>query len=209
MLDPAPDCALCPRLADWRVVLRKEHSDWHNAPVPCFGSPKTARLLIVGLAPGLRGANRTGRVFTGDAAGDLLYAALLKHDFARGEYQARIDDGFQLKNCVITNAVRCVPPENQPTRAEIKTCQSFLKARIHAMKSLKAIIALGHIAHGSIIEALEMRKADHPFKHGKRHNLDGVALFDSYHCSRRNLSTKILTPSSFMQIFKKVRVFLD
>ncbi len=215
--DPAANCALCSRLADWRTALRKQHPDWHNAPVPCFGNPKTARLLIVGLAPGLKGANRTGRVFTGDGAGELLYETLLRHKFAQGHYAARKDDGLALTDCLITNAVRCVPPENKPTRAEIQTCQSFLHARIKSMKRLRAIVALGRIAHESVIEALGLRRPAYPFKHGARHKLVDDAqslalpftLFDSYHCSRRNLSTKILTPASFQRVFRNVRSFLD
>ncbi len=206
--DPSPDCSFCPRLADWRAELREEHPDWHNAPVPCFGDSKTARLLIVGLAPGLRGANRTGRVFTGDAAGDLLYETLQRYGLARGHYEARADDGFQLKGCLITNAVRCVPPENKPTRSEIKACQFFLASRLESMKKLRAVVALGRIAHESVIEAIGARKADHPFKHGARHDFARFALFDSYHCSRRNLSTKILTPAKFRGVFNKTRAYL-
>ncbi len=162
------DCPLCPRLVSFRAVNRAAEPSWHNGAVDSFGSPD-ARLLIVGLAPGLKGANRTGRPFTGDFAGDLLYQTLLAFGFAKGTYVARPDDGLALVDCMITNAVRCVPPENKPTPAEIATCRRFLTARIAAMPRLAAIMALGRIAHDSTLAALGARKAQYPFAHGARH----------------------------------------
>ena len=206
--EPGRDCALCPRLVAFRADQRKHNPDWHNAPVPSFGG-SDARLLIVGLAPGLRGANRTGRPFTGDYAGDLLYATLLKFAFARGTYAARPDDGLTLVDCRITNAVRCVPPENKPETAEIARCRPFLAAEIAAMTRLRAILALGAIAHQSVLAALDARRAAHPFAHGAVHELrDGLTLADSYHCSRYNTNTGRLTPQQFEAVFAKLRAAL-
>ena len=161
----APDrnCPLCPRLADFRDQIRAREPDWHNAPVASFGDPK-AQLLIVGLAPGMQGANRTGRPFTGDFAGDLLYATLLEYGFAKGVYQARPDDGLRLVDCLISNAVRCVPPQNKPLPAEINTCRQFLIATIAAMPRLRAIVALGRIAHESTSKALGLRTPRRPLR---------------------------------------------
>jgi len=199
---PGRECALCPRLAKFRTEQRAAHDDWHNAPVPSFG-PLDARLLIVGLAPGLKGANRTGRPFTGDYAGDLLYATLLKFGHARGHYAARPDDGLTLRDCRITNAVRCVPPENKPTPAEISTCRTFLAAEIAAMTNLAAVLALGAVAHGSVLGALGERRAAHGFAHGAVHHLKGgLVLADSYHCSRYNTNTGRLTPAMFEDVFE-------
>ena len=203
-----PDCALCPRLADFLAHHRGAEPTWHNAPVASFG-PATARLLVVGLAPGLRGANRTGRPFTGDYAGDLLYATLLDYGFARGKFEARADDTLTLVDCMITNAVRCVPPGNKPTPAEINTCRRFLTARMAQLPNLSAIVALGRIAHDSTLSAFGARKSAHPFAHGARHDLrPGLALFDSYHCSRYNTNTRVLTPQMFRQVFAAVRAHL-
>src|SRR6266571_1247570 len=177
------DCPRCPRLVAFRETWRAREPDWFNAPVPSFG-PRDARLLVVGLAPGLRGANRTGRPFTGDFAGDLLYATLLEYGFARGRYDARPDDGLELVDCRITNAVHCVPPENKPTGPEIATCRDFLKMRIPAMPSLRAIVALGRIAHDSTVAALGGRAAAAAFGHGRAHAIGGLTVLDSYHCSR-------------------------
>ncbi|MBL8663712.1 MAG: uracil-DNA glycosylase [Candidatus Odyssella sp.] len=199
--EPPRDCALCPRLAAFRAANRKAHSGFFNAPVPAFG-PLDARVLIVGLAPGLKGANRTGRPFTGDYAGDLLYATLPKFGFARGIYDRRIDDGFALVDCRITNAVRCVPPENKPTPAEARTCrESFLAAEIAAMPKLAAIVALGQLAHNEVLKALGERRAAFPFRHGALHRLAKLALADSYHCSRYNTNTGVLTPAMFESVF--------
>jgi uracil-DNA glycosylase len=205
---PGRDCPRCPRLVDFRKNWRSKEPTWFNAPVPSFGS-SDARLLIVGLAPGLQGANRTGRPFTGDYAGVLLYETLLRFKFAHGEYGAHPDDGLTLRDCRITNAVRCVPPENTPTPAEIATCRKFLNATIAEMKSLRAILALGRIAHDTVLSALAVKKSAAPFKHGGRYALDGVTLFSSYHCSRYNTNTGVLTPEMFRKIFANLRAYLD
>jgi uracil-DNA glycosylase family 4 len=202
---PESGCALCARLAKFRAQNRTKFADWHNAPVPSFGM-LDARLLIVGLAPGLKGANRTGRPFTGDYAGDLLYTTLKKFGFARGSYDARADDDFLLVDCRITNAVRCVPPENKPTPAEIALCQPFLAAEIAAMPRLATVLALGAIAHQSVLSAFGERRAAFPFKHGASHRLSsGMTLADSYHCSRYNTNTGRLTPKMFEDVFTAIR----
>src|ERR1700730_4079222 len=175
--EPGRDCALCPRLAAFRQEWRRREPGWFNAPVPSFG-PATARLLIVGLAPGLQGANRTGRPFTGDHAGVLLYDTLERYGFARGPYGARIDDGLELVDARIANAVRCVPPENKPTGAEIATCRDFLKRTIAEMPELRAVVALGRIAHDTTAAALEVRRAAVPFAHGASHEIGRMRLFD-------------------------------
>jgi uracil-DNA glycosylase len=180
----------------FRQANRTAYTDFFNHPVPSFGS-LDARLLIVGLAPGLKGANRTGRPFTGDYAGDLLYRSLKRHGLARGDYGASADDGFEVQNVRITNAVRCVPPENKPLPVEIKTCRQFLTAEIAAMKNLKAILTLGAIAHDSVASALGLKKKDHSFKHGARHDAHGLAILASYHCSRYNTNTGVLTEAMF------------
>ena len=181
----------------------------HNAPVRSFG-PLSARLLIVGLAPGLRGANRTGRPFTGDFAGLLLYQTLHSHGFAHGEYQARADDGFCLSECRVTNAVRCVPPENKPIGAEVRTCRQFLAAEIAAMPNLAVIVALGNVAHRSTVSALSLPQNRLPFSHGAlRRVSDTLVLADSYHCSRYNTNTGKLTPEMFSAVFSAVRSNLD
>lgn len=204
---PAPNCRLCPRLAEFRENWRKREPAWFNAPVPSFG-PILARVLIVGLAPGLQGANRTGRPFTGDYAGVLLYETLLHYGFAQGEYGAHPDDGLTLTDCRITNAVRCVPPENKPTPAEINTCRNFLVPTIAEMKKLRAIVALGRIAHESVVVAFGTKKTSKPFKHGGRNELGNYTLFSSYHCSRYNTNTGRLTPEMFRDVFASVRAFL-
>jgi uracil-DNA glycosylase family 4 len=196
--DPPRDCARCPRLAAFRTANRVQFSDFHNAPVPAFGSLE-APLLIVGLAPGLRGANRTGRPFTGDYAGDLLYATLLRLGLARGTYDRRAGDGLRLVGCRITNAVRCVPPENKPEGPEVAACRPFLVEEIAAMPNLSGILALGALAHGAVLAALGEKKSAHRFGHGMRHRLggSGLALTDSYHCSRYNTNTGKLTAEMF------------
>ena len=204
---PGRDCPRCPRLVAFRNKWRVEKVDWFNAPVPSFG-PADARVLIVGLAPGLQGANRTGRPFTGDYAGVLLYETLAKYGFARGHYDARPDDGLELVDCRITNAVRCVPPENKPTPAEIKTCRDYLSATIAEMPKLRALVALGRIAHDSAVTALGAKKSAAPFKHGGSHTLRDFTLFSSYHCSRYNTNTGVLTPEMFRNVFQSVRHFL-
>ncbi len=206
---PPADCQACARLARFREANRAAYPQWRNAPVESFGD-SDARLLVVGLAPGLRGANRTGRPFTGDYAGDLLYSTLLDFDFARGLYDRRPDDGLALRDCAIVNAVRCVPPENKPTPAEIATCRPYLAGAIRSLPRLTAIVALGRIAHDSALRALGLRLARFPFGHGARHALEDadVALFDSYHCSRYNTNTGVLTPVMFRAVFAAVRAHL-
>jgi len=206
---PPADCQACARLAKFRQANRAAHPDWRNGPVESFGDG-AARLLVVGLAPGLRGANRTGRPFTGDYAGDLLYATLLEFDFARGDYDRRADDGLVLRDCAIVNAVRCVPPENKPTPAEIATCRPYLNGAIRALPRLAAIVALGRIAHDSVLRAFGLPLARFPFGHGARHPIEGadVVLFDSYHCSRYNTNTGVLTPGMFHAVFAAARAHL-
>ena len=206
---PPPDCRLCPRLAAFRGVQRAAHPDWFNAPVPSFGDGR-AVLLIVGLAPGLTGANRTGRPFTGDYAGMLLYGTLQKFGFAEGDYAARADDGLELRRARIANAVRCVPPQNKPEAAEIATCRRFLAAEIAALDGLRALLALGAIAHNTTLAALGLGRAGRPFGHGRIHDLpDGKLLADSYHCSRLNTNTGRLTPAMFEAVFASLVEWLD
>ncbi|MGH7038728.1 MAG: uracil-DNA glycosylase [Stellaceae bacterium] len=198
---PEPDCPLCPRLLAFRQAQRDAHPGWFNAPVPSFGTTE-ASLLIVGLAPGLKGANRTGRPFTGDFAGDLLYRTLGKFGFAEGCYAARPDDGLALRGVRITNAVRCVPPHNKPEPGEIAACRPFLIAEIAAMPRLRAIVALGAIAHHAVLVALGLPRSRFPFAHGRVHVLpDGPWLADSYHCSRYNTNTGRLTAAMFEAVF--------
>lgn len=205
------DCQLCPRLVAFRTENQRIAPTWYNGAVPSFGRENVASapLLIVGLAPGLRGANRTGRPFTGDYAGELLYQTLLEFGFARGRYEARPDDSLALVNCLISNAVRCVPPDNKPMPAEIATCRSFLTGRIASMPQLAAIVALGRIAHDATLTALGARKAGFPFAHGARHAVKpGLMVFDSFHCSRYNTNTGKLTPEMFRAVFASVREHL-
>jgi len=206
--EPDRNCPLCPRLAEFRASARAKEPSWFNAPVPSFGDAN-ARLLIVGLAPGLQGANRTGRPFTGDYAGDLLYATLIEYGFAKGTYQARPDDGLTLVNCLISNAVRCVPPQNKPLPAEINTCRTYLTATIEAMPRLSAIVALGRIAHDTMLKILNLRSVTAPFAHGAVHQAGRLKLYDSYHCSRYNTNTGVLTPQMFRSVFAKVKAELD
>lgn len=206
--DPQRDCPLCPRLVAFRHEAEQRLPGAHNAPVPSFGA-LDARLLIVGLAPGLQGANRTGRPFTGDYAGDLLYATLKKFNFATGEYRADPNDGLTLVDCLITNAVRCVPPENKPTGAEIVTCRQFLGTTLSSLPHLKAIIALGRIAHDSTVRALGGSPSKYVFGHAKAHEIGGTRLFDSYHCSRYNTNTGRLTAPMFENVFQLARNAVD
>jgi len=204
-VSPPRDCQACPRLAQFRAKNRAEHPDWRNEPVESWGR-SDARLLIVGLAPGLRGANRTGRPFTGDFAGDLLYETLLAYGFAKGVYRARPDDGLDLVDCAIVNAVRCVPPQNKPTPQEIATCRPYLVEAIVALKALEAIVALGRIAHESVLRAQGIGLSALPFAHGAAHPLpSGAVLFDSYHCSRYNTNTGVLTQKMFADVFAAAR----
>lgn len=204
-VEPSVDCALCPRLAAFRHENRVSYPSFHNAPVPSFGAPD-ARLLIVGLAPGLKGANRTGRPFTGDYAGDLLYPTLVKFGFAVGTFDRRPDDGLRLVGCRITNAVRCVPPQNKPTTEESRTCRRFLAGELAALPDLRAVLALGGIAHGAVLAALGLRKAAVKFAHGALNELpNGLLLADSYHCSRYNTNTGRLTTAMFEAVIAALK----
>jgi uracil-DNA glycosylase len=205
--EPDPNCQLCPRLAEFRSQARGREPGWHNAPVASFGDPN-ARVLIVGLAPGLQGANRTGRPFTGDYAGDLLYSTLLAYGFAKGKYEARPDDGLTLVDCRISNAVRCVPPQNKPLPAEINTCRTFLTATMATMPKIRSIVLLGRIAHDTTLKALGLKAKAAPFAHGAVHQAGNFRLYDSYHCSRYNTNTGVLTPKMFHDVFAQVRADL-
>lgn len=205
---PGRDCPRCPRLVAFRHEWRAKEPSWFNAPVPSFGSIE-AQLLIIGLAPGVRGANRTGRPFTGDYAGDLLYATLKEYGFARGEFEARPDDSLELVDARITNGVRCVPPENKPTPAEISTCRDFLRPTIAEMPKLRAIVTLGRISHETTVRSLGGKLKDATFSHGGKAKLGELAVFSSYHCSRYNTNTGVLTPKMFRAVFKAVRSYLD
>lgn len=205
---PSSDCALCPRLLSFRTDNRKSFPDKFNAPVPAFGS-LDAQLLVVGLAPGLRGANFTGRPFTGDYAGELLYATLLRTGFAEGQYGAHEKDGLRLVNCRITNAVRCVPPENKPTPTEMQQCLGFLKSELAVMPHLRVILSLGKISHDSVVRAVGGKLSDYKFAHGAVHELPGGAkLVDSYHCSRYNTNTGRLTEKMFHDIFDIIKNYI-
>jgi len=206
--EPPLDCARCPRLAAYRATLAGAHPDWHNAPVRSFGQVD-ARVLILGLAPGPTGANRTGRPFTGDHAGGLLYATLAKFGFANDRFAADPDDGLVLFDCMVSNAVRCVPPQNRPTPAEITTCRAYLVDRMAALPRLRAVVCLGRIAHETMLRTLGMRLAAHPFAHGTRHDIGALALFDSYHCSRYNTNTGRLTVPMFEAVFAALRRYID
>jgi uracil-DNA glycosylase len=202
------DCPLCPRLVAYRARNAAENPDWFNGPAPSFGAD-AARLLVVGLAPGRTGANRTGRPFTGDYAGDLLYGTLLKFGFASGVYGADPNDGLILQGAMISNAVRCAPPENKPTPAEIATCNAFLKQRIAGLPSLRVIVALGRIAHEATLKALGERPARFAFAHGAEHSLSGaLTLIDSYHCSRYNTQTRRLTEPMFHAVFERASALM-
>ena len=209
VLVPAHDCPFCPRLVAFRESQRAAHPEWFNAPVPSFGD-QHAQLLIVGLAPGLKGANRTGRPFTGDYAGDLLYATLRRFGFADGTYDARSDDGLVLRRARITNAVRCVPPQNKPEPGEIATCRRFLAAEVAGLQQLRAILALGAIAHHAVLAALGLRRRLFPFAHGQLHALPrAMVLVDSYHCSRLNTNTGKLSVAMFESVFAALTGWLD
>ncbi|MDP2697824.1 uracil-DNA glycosylase [Thalassospira sp.] len=208
-LQPAADCPLCPRLVEFRQNNQVKFPHFHNGPVSPFG-PLNARLLIVGLAPGLKGANATGRPFTGDYAGDLLYSTLKKFGFARGTYAKRPDDGLELIDCRITNAVKCVPPENKPTGDEANTCRPFLISEFAAMKNLSAILCLGQVAHQAMARTFGQKLSALKFSHQARHKMDnGITLFDSYHCSRYNTQTNRLTTEMFENVFTDIRAHLD
>ena len=200
LTEPNKNCSKCRRLYNFRKKNQSENPDWFNAPVPTFGELSSS-LLIVGLAPGLQGANKTGRPFTGDYAGDLLYKTINKFNFSKGKYGGTIDDSLKLKDCTITNAVRCVPPQNKPISEEINNCNNFLKKTIEIHKNLKVIIALGLIAHKSIISAFNLKQKLYKFKHGNKHKINNLILIDSYHCSRYNTNTRRLNEEMFEKIF--------
>lgn len=201
--EPARDCPLCPRLVAYRLANRAAEPEWWNGAVASFGDPG-AWLLIVGLAPGVTGANRTGRPFTGDYAGDLLYATLAEFGLSRGDFAARPDDGLRLVGALITNAVRCVPPQNKPETAEIAACRPYLAARIAALPGLRQIVTLGKIAHDSTLRALGARPSAHPFAHNAHAVVAGYGVTASYHCSRYNTNTGRLTPAMFREVFAGV-----
>ena len=202
--EPDRDCPLCPRLVAYRSENRAAHSDWFNGPAPSFGDP-AARLLVVGLAPGRQGANRTGRPFTGDYAGVLLYETLAQFGFTRGTYMARPDDGFDLVDAMVTNAVRCAPPGNKPLPVEEATCRPFLTARLAALPNLQAIIALGDVSRRNVFKALGLKPPAGAAGHGRRYDLGRYVLFSSYHCSRLNTNTGRLTPQMFQDVFAAAR----
>ena len=205
---PEADCRICPRLAAYRDENRTDEPGWFNAPVPCFGDPQ-AELLIVGLAPGVTGANRTGRPFTGDWAGDLLYQTLAKFGFSEGVYDKHINDGLRLRKCMITNAVRCVPPQNKPVGAEINNCRPFLAARLASLLKLKIVLSLGKISHDSVLRATNTKLKDAPFGHATAYQLPDFTLVSSYHCSRYNTNTGRLTEAMFEDVFMDIRARLS
>lgn len=205
---PNYNCSYCPRLAEYRNKLRLQNPSWHNGPVSSFGDINS-ELLIVGLAPGKNGANRTGRPFTGDGAGDFLYPSLVSHGFAAGTYSTNAEDNLKLINCRITNAVRCLPPQNKPVGEEIKNCRNFLISEIYSMPKLKIILALGRIAHCSIVKGLEQKQATFSFTHNTFHQVSDITLVNSYHCSRYNINTKRLTKNMFDIVLKNIRERLE
>ena len=205
--EPPRDCPICPRLAEFRGQQQMLHPDWFNAPVPAFGD-RAAWLAIVGLAPGLQGANRPGRPFTGDFAGILLYETLGRFGLARGGYEARPDDGLALEGAIIVNAVRCVPPQNKPLPAEIHSCRQFLAPALDALPNLRVVVALGQIAHQSAVKALGGRLPKAKFGHLAEHRMpSGMTLIDSYHCSRYNQNTGVLTAEMFAAVFDRAMTF--
>lgn len=206
--EPLRDCPLCPRLVAYRRANQAEHPDWFNGPAPSFGDPD-ARLLVVGLAPGRTGANRTGRPFTGDFAGVLLYETLLKLGFARGCYEARPDDGLELVDCMITNAVRCAPPGNKPESSEEANCRPFLSARIAALPRLKVIVTLGDVSRRNVLRALGLKASAGVPGHGSEFAAGPYTILNSYHCSRLNTNTGRLTPPMFEAVFERARDLLD
>jgi uracil-DNA glycosylase family 4 len=205
--EPPRDCPLCPRLVAYRAENRRAHPDWWNGPAPSFGDPN-ARLLVAGLAPGRQGANRTGRPFTGDFAGVLLYETLIAHGFATGSYQARPDDGLELIDCMISNAVRCAPPGNKPLPIEEATCRRFLTARIAALPRLRVIVTLGDVARRNVMRALGEKASAGVGGHGGETVVGGLTVINSYHCSRLNTNTGRLTPAMFSAVFSRARAVL-
>ena len=214
--EPPRECDLCPRLVAFRTESKLNHPDWFNGAVPSFeppGGAKDVRLLVVGLAPGLQGANRTGRPFTGDWAGDLLYPTMLKFGFATGSYEARPNDSLQLAGAMITNAVRCVPPQNKPVGSEMANCRQFLVARIESLPALQVVICLGRVAHENTLSAIGEKRAAHAFGHGTEHRVciqsKPIAMIDSYHCSRYNTNTGRLTTEMFESVFSRAKELIS
>ncbi len=206
--EPPRDCPLCPRLVAYRAANRADHPDWWNGPAPSFGD-ETARLLVAGLAPGRTGANRTGRPFTGDGAGVMLYETLLKTGFARGVYEARPDDGLELTDCMITNAVRCAPPLNKPETSEENTCRPFLTARLAALPRLKVIITLGDVSRRNVLKAVGLKASAGPPGHGTEFQAGPYVILNSYHCSRLNTNTGRLTAEMFEAVFRRARELIE
>ena len=207
MITPRKNCSICPRLKQYREKYKIIEPKWHNAPVYSFGNINS-NLLIVGLAPGLKGANKTGRPFTGDHAGKLLYNSLLKYKLASGIYNEKNDDGLKILNTRITNSVRCVPPNNKPETLEKKNCRKFLASEIKNMKNLKIILALGAVAHQELIKIFDLKLSLYKFKHGNVYNLKNILLFNSYHCSRYNTQTKRLTTEMFEEVILSIKKYL-
>ena len=203
-----PDCRACPRLAAFLDEVNGRYPDYYCRPVPPFGAPD-ARFLIVGLAPGMHGANRTGRPFTGDHAGILLYQMLHRHGFSTGGASESADDGLRLLDARITNAVKCLPPDNKPIGAEVNTCNAYLAEELQALPARSVVMALGGIAHRAIVKAMGLRQADHRFGHAARHDLGAFTVLDSYHCSRYNTNTGRLTEAMFDAVFADARKLLD
>jgi uracil-DNA glycosylase family 4 len=200
-----PDCRQCPRLAAFLDTVKRSHVDYYCKPVPPFGDP-AAKILIVGLAPGMHGANRSGRAFTGDHAGIILYATLYKFGLANGPRSTSVDDGLELRGARITNAVKCLPPGNKPLPVEIRTCNPYLRSELEASHSIRAILALGSIAHAAVLRAHGLRLSAHRFAHGAEHALiGGRTLIDSYHCSRYNTQTRRLTTEMFESVVARAR----
>ena len=206
--DPPKNCPICPRLVAYRLENQVRNPDWFNGPAPSFGDPK-AELLVVGLAPGRQGANRTGRPFTGVFAGVLLYETLIEYGFATGRYQARPDDGVALTGAMIVNAVRCAPPANKPLPEEEHNCRPFLSARLDSLPELKAIVTLGDVARKNVLKALGLKANSAPAGHGLEFQAGAYRIFSSYHCSRLNTNTGRLTPEMFRAVFARVRAYLD
>lgn len=213
--EPPADCAICPRLYQFRLKNQKQEPSWHNQPVPPFYPTTTTQLLIIGLAPGLRGANRTGRPFTADYAGDLLYSTLKLYGLARGKYEAKANDNLELVRTAIVNSVRCVPPLNKPLGAEINNCRQFFAPIVFAMPELKAVLTLGSIAHNSTLRALGLKPSLYPFGHNKKYHVKpekiakNLYVFSSYHCSRYNTNTGRLTEEMFHQLFENIKQTID
>lgn len=210
MICPQKNCSLCPRLVEFRTQNKFKFPSYYNAPVPSFGNTN-AQFLVVGMAPGLNGANQTGRPFTNDYAGDILYPALKEFGLAKGEYKKRADDGFELINTRVTNAVRCVPPQNKVVADETNNCRQFLQSEINSMPNLKVILTLGTVAHNALLSALGYKKSQFTFTHGKKHFLDKhkIILFNSYHTSRYNINTGILTDEMFKKVIASIKEELD